>query len=147
MMLAVDTITRFQAERCRPTLRNQATEMIHALLAEDAADLWASHPETDGDSITPDDLAGLVPPPRNLRKVDDARLSCMLQDFAVMAIFAIQSGQFDNRALIAPLMALQSSACAVALACKQGASRLQYLPMRRTSPAQAAARASQRIRP
>ncbi len=142
-----DTITRFDTARCRPGMRRQAIRMMQALLAEDAADRWASHPGSDGDSITPDDLAGLVPPPRDLAFVDDARLACMLQDFAVMGIFAIQSGQFDDRTLLEPLMALQASACSVAQACKAGATRLRYLPARWPAVRRAGIAAVQTARP
>ncbi len=111
---------RFDASRCRPGLRWRANNMIRALLDEDVADRWASHPETEGDSITPDDLAGLVPRPRDMWRVNDATLACMLQDFAVMGIFAVQSGQFDDRSLLEPLMDLQATACAVARNCASG---------------------------
>jgi hypothetical protein len=114
-------IVRFDAARCRPGLRLRANQMIRALLDEDAADRWASHGEEDGDSINPDDLAGLVPPPREMWRIDDATLACMLQDFAVMGVFAIQSGQFDGRFLLESLMDLQASACAVAQSCAAGA--------------------------
>ena len=131
-MQTEDRIARFDAARCRPGLRRQVSRMIEALLAEDVADLWASHPDEDGDSILPDDLAGLVPPPRDLWRVDDATLACMAQDFAVMAIFAVQSGQFDGRNLLEPLMTLQASACSVGQACASGRTGLYYLSLGRS---------------
>lgn len=127
-------ILRFDAARCRPGLRLRANRMIRALLDEDAADRWASHPETEGDSISPDDLAGLVPRPRDMWRVDDWILACMLQDFAVMGIFAVQSGQFDDRSLLEPLMDLQSTACAVARTCAAGSgASVDLLPARRAA--------------
>lgn len=113
-MLTDETIACFDTAHCRPGLRLRAHRMFRALLDEDAADRW------NGDSLTPDDLAGLVPPPRDLWRVDDAKLARMLQDFAVMGVFAIHSGQFDDQSLLEPLMDLQSAACAVAGRCDSG---------------------------
>lgn len=141
-------IVRFDAARCRPSLRLLANQMIRALLEEDAADRWASHGEEDGDSITPDELAGLVPPPREMWRFDDATLACMLQDFAVMGVFAVQSGQFDGRYLLEPLMNLQASACAVAQSCAAGArASVEPFPKRAVASEGAGASMLRGIRP
>ena len=125
---------------CSSDLRLRATRMIRALLDEDVADRWASHADDDGDSITPDDLAGLVPAPRDMWRIDDATLACMLQDFAVMSVFAVQSGQFDGRPLLEPLMELQAAACVVARSCEAGsAAAVRAFPRRSAATPAAAA--------
>ncbi|WP_209428483.1 hypothetical protein [Pararhodobacter sp. SW119] len=133
-MLTDDKIARFDSAHCRPGLRLRANRMLRALLDEDAADRWASHVVEDRDSIAPDDLASLVPPPRDMWRVDDAELAPMLQDFAVMGVFAIQTGQFDDRSLLEPLMDLQSAACTLASRCDAGGSAT-VIPFQTRDPA------------
>lgn len=102
------TIIPFPLHRARPSLLRSAHAL--ATMAQHDGDraLWDSLPVGDANRITGADLLDTLPGPAPDTHPDVQ--AHMVADFAVLGLFAVQTGQWMRPDLLGALMELQSRA-------------------------------------
>jgi hypothetical protein len=100
----------FPLHRARPPLAVRVLAVRDAARADAARGLWDSLPEGNGDRISCADLCDMLPPLDAPAPTGTLVLAIAAADFAVLGLFAIQTGQWMRPDLLEALMGLQSAA-------------------------------------
>ena len=104
------TVLAFPIHRARPPLAVSVARLAQEAWSDRERLLWDCLPQDHEDRIEPATLCGMLPDATHLRAPGTVLDPHTAADFAVLGLFAIQTGQWMRPDLVEDLMALQQQA-------------------------------------
>lgn len=104
------TVLAFPLHRARPPLAVSVARLAQEAWSDRDKLLWDCLPKEHEDRVEPSYLCGMLPTPDTLRTPGTVLDPHTAADFAVLGLFAIQTGQWMRPDLVEDLVALQHQA-------------------------------------